>query len=247
MKMKSGKFRIGVAITFLAAITLNFSLLSAQEKGEAAEPEERTWTSKSGHAVEATLVKFSADDLTLEMTNGKEQTIKRSLMSKEDNLYLDDFPSLKTVKLPWVRVQAKTKANSRKGRSGGIEERSKTMEISVHNRGKDPVDVEVVYGFLVEDLSGKSARQRQTREKDLYKMEFTVKPMKLEGQKELKFETAPISTTEITYGDTKGGSKANSFIVQVYWDGKLVDGWAADANLAKMAKDGTLLKKYRGR
>ncbi len=88
-------------------------------------------------------------------------------MSEADVRYLAGFPSLKgeadAKNLPWVRVEAKKKASKRTGTSNSLlEHRSKTMEVSVANRSKQKLELTILYGFLVEDLTRKSD-QRQTR------------------------------------------------------------------------------------
>ena len=208
---------------------------------------DRTWKTKDGkHSVEARLLKYSDKDLTLKLKNGTEKTIKLDLMSTEDVLYLSEFPSLKAEvkeELPWVRVKAIVKARSKTGTSRTrTESRSKSMEVAITNRSKQDLDLVVLYGFLVEELSGKSNQRQLT---DINLQGIRTKNVKLGGQKDTSFVTEAMRTVEIN-GSTKGGSKDQGFIVQVYWKGQLLDGWTADSNFRELARDGSLLEK-RGR
>ncbi len=72
-----------------------------------------------------------------------------------------------------------------------------------------------------------------------------MKQITLEGQKDTRFVTEEMRTTEVN-GTRKAGSKDQSFIVQAYWKGQLLHGWAADSNLDEMAKDGGLLERVGG-
>ena len=121
------------------------------------------------------------------------------------------------------------------------------MEIRLQNRGKEKLAVTVLYGFLVEDLTGKSSRQRDIGLKNLMSKGWVEREMTIEGQKDASFVTETIATTEFTIGDRKYGSKDQSFVVQVYWKGQLLHGWAADSGLKDMANDPDLMKVYRGR
>ena len=217
--------------------------VSAEEK----TPEKRTWATKNGkHKVEATLVSHSADDVTIKLANGTSKTIKLNLLCEEDGNYIKEFPSLKSVakeELPWVRVKATVKASKKTGNSRtAYESRSKSMTVDIANRSKQDLDLVVLYGYLVEDLSGKS-NQRQLD--DIKLQGIRTKNIKLEGQKDTSFVTEAMRTVERN-GNNKGGSKDQGFIVQVYWDGKLLDGWTADSNFRDLANDGRLLEK-RGR
>lgn len=240
----SGFIRVVVSVGVAAFL---LTLAGAKE----GLPLERTWKTKDGkHSVEATLVEHSFVDVTLKLKNGKTKTIKLSLMSSDDVDYLKGFPSLegkaKPTNLPWVRVQAKAKARKRTGTSRSLVEfRQKSMEVSVANRSKEDLDITILYGFLVEDLSGRNGVMRQTRLSDLDLKGVRIKQIKLGGQKDTSFVTEVMHTAEVN-GRTKGGSKDQSFVVQAYWKGQLLHGWAADSNLDTLAKDGGLLERVGG-
>jgi len=237
---------IVTGVVALAILGLNTVVVQAAE----GQPEVRVWNTRDGkHSVEALLVEHSLADVTLKLKNGKNKTIKLSLISEADVRYLAGFPSLKgeadAKNLPWVRVEAKKKASKRTGTSNSLlEHRSKTMEVSVANRSKQKLELTILYGFLVEDLTRKSD-QRQTRTADLSLAGVEVKRITLEGQKDTRFVTEEMRTTEVN-GTRKAGSKDQSFIVQAYWKGQLLHGWAADSNLDEMAKDGGLLERVGG-
>lgn len=164
-------------------------------------------------------------------------------MSTQDVLYLSEHPSLKVVEkgeLPWVRVKAIVKARKKTGTSKSLyETRSKSMEIDITNRSKEDLDLVVLYGFLVEDLSSKSNQRKLS---DISLKGIREKNIKLAGQKDTSFVTEAMRTVEMN-GSNKGGSKDQGFIVQVYWKGKLLDGWTADSNFRDLAKDESLLEK----
>ena len=235
----------GILLGIVAIATLGLCVSPARAAGE--QPEVRVWKTKDGkHSVEALLVEHSLADVTLKLKNGTNKTIKLSLMSEADVDYLTGFPDLKgevdPKNLPWVRVQAKTKATKRTGTSRTLlEHRSKSMEVSIANRSKEKLELTILYGFLVEDLTNKSD-QRQTRVSDLSLAAVETKKVTLEGQKDTSFVTDAIRTTEVN-GTRKGGSKDQSFIVQAYWKGQLLHGWAADSNLDDMAQDAGLLER----
>ena len=241
----------GLIVRAVVAIVAAIALL---ELGTAAEtpPQSRTWTTKDGkHKVDAVLVEHSIVDVTIKLENGQKKTIKLSLMSDADTAYLKGFPSLagkaKATNLPWVRVQAKTKASKRTGTSRSYAEvRSKSMEITVTNRSKESLDLTILYGFLNEDLTGRNREMRQTRVSDLNLEGVRVKKLTIGGQKDMQFVTEAMQTVEINRYRTKSGSKTQGFIVQAYWKGQLLNGWAADSNLRDMANDGRLIERFGG-
>lgn len=242
MKIRAVSAAICVVIAILAVC--GSSALAADPI-----PEMRLWKTKDGkHTVEAELVQHSLADVTLKLKNGKTTTVKLSLMSTRDLDYLKGFPKLAgqadQKNLPWVRVKAKVKARKKTGTSKSlIETRSKSMEVDITNRSKQNLDLVVLYGFLVEDLTGKSSTQRRLT--DIGLKGVRTKKVTIGGQKDFAFETGQMRTFEINSA-TKGGSKDQGFVVQIYWKGQLLDGWTGDSNFRDLAKDSTLLEKIGG-
>ena len=238
---------MAVSYVALSVLWAGEMVLRAEEN----VPATRTWKSVSGHSVEAELVSYSPVDVTLKLKNGKNTTIKLSKMSDVDIRYIKGFPGRQgqadKKNLPWVNVEAKVKKRSRMGRSGGLEMRTKSMEVILANRSKEDLELVVLYGFLVEKLSGKSAIARRTRTSELVQRGFQIRRISLKAQKDVDFVTETLYTAEDTIGRRKVGSKDQSFVVQVYWKGQFLNGWAADSNLNALANDATLLDKYQRR
>ena len=230
----------------MAVAITHSGTISAGAKEELPLP--RTWTTKDGkHSVVAELVEHSLVDVTLKLKNGKTKTIKLSLMSDADTEYLKKFPKLKgkgdPKNLPWVRVEAKTKARKKTGNSRTLfETRSKSMEVKITNRSREDLELTILYGFMLEDLTGKSGNQRQTRSEELMQAGFETRQIKVGAQKDTSFVTEAMQTVEVN-GRVKAGSKDQSFVVQAYWKGQFLHGWAADSNLREMANDPDLLRK----
>ena len=209
----------------------------------------RIWTTKDGkHKVEAELVSHSPVDVTLKLKNGTKKTVKLSLMSDADIEHLKDYPNLKGQadrnNLPRVRIEAKKKSKKTSSANKSFVQTERFAEVKISTTGKEQLELEVLQGFLFDHLmkDDKGKTRREITGNDLIASGFKTKDHELDNENEIKFNTTSIFNSR-TNNEGVSAEKG-CFIVQVYWKGQLLEGWASESSRRDDARDPTLLQKY---
>ena len=244
----SGLFGALTTVFVVFAITFIGTSNSLAQKQEE-KPEKRTWTTKDGkHTVVAQLVEHSPVDVTLKLKNGTNKQIKLSIMSDEDIKYLKGFPKLvgqaDRKNLPQIRFETKPKTKKSGSRESGFEQTERFLEVTVTNKSKEKLDVEILQGFLLDDLLKDGSRKRAPDAAALHGSGFSTKRLTFDPEKETTFQTDPVFAMSVN-GNGKKSDSQGTFIVQIYWKGQLLHGWAAGSKLRDFAEDPTVLQQFR--
>ncbi len=192
----------------------------------AAGPELRTWTSKAGSKIEATLVAYDDESITLRFARGGERAIPIDQLSGDDVEYAQTFPKLKKESPPWLIMNAKTGSAAR-SRTFGVTTQRKALDIQVENKAKQPAPVSLIWIMLGEDFETKTE----------VVVDFGMWKGKLEAGEEKDLRT-PETTTSFTEGGRyysyyggyyyycsyyyPRGSEITSYVVQARWKDRVL-------------------------
>ncbi len=236
------RFRLYLAVVLL----LPFARVDAQEL--------RTWTASSGHTLEAKLVWWSDYEVALIGKDGAERTVDVDDFTLADQEYLKTQESLKKnappKKLPWVNVSARTQMQGRKIRYGVTSRydiRKKSYFLDIESKHDEALEIELVYTYYGERLSGGAGGIRKVDEYDLYPFDGKIEKLTIPAFGEIEMVTDTGRATEARthrwWGGYQTGSNITGLVVQVYWNGFLLNGFATDSQLQARAQDGELMKK----
>lgn len=211
------------------------SLLLAQDS--------RTWTATTGHELEGTLVTYTKIDVKIRDVAGKIKSIKRAKLSPIDQNYVMDFPDLENNtkfakgNLPKVSVRAVRSDSSETQRLGA--------EITLSNRHKEDLELEVLWVFYTSPP--KSSKILASKPTDLLPLEPKMTRVNVKALKGLKFLTHEVRASKLSNGKAwESSMKITGFLVQVYTGGYLLDHYASNGVLKDLAEDPDLLKHFKG-
>ncbi len=208
-------------------VALLVAVLAACPTGVfAASPELRTWTSKAGSEIEATLVHYDDESITLRFAKGGEQAIPVDQLSAGDIDYAKTFPKLKKESPPWLILSAKTGSAAR-SRSFGVTTQRKALDIEIENKAKQKAPVSLIWFMLGEDFETKTE----------VVVDFGIWKGELDAGEEKDLRT-PETTTSFTGGGSyysyyggyyyycsyyyPRGSEITSFVVQARWKDRVL-------------------------
>lgn len=225
--------------TLLGLTLLIFALsptwLSAQES--------RTWTATTGHELVGTLVSYFKTQVKIRDVAGKIRSIQKAKLSPIDQNYIIDFPNLENKTkfnkgiLPTVSVRATRSDSSETHRLGA--------QISLSNRHKEDLELEVLWVFFT-----KPPRSRNvvaSKPTDLLPLEPKMTRLTVKALKERKFLTHEVRASKLSNGKAwESSMKITGFLVQVYAGGQLLDSYTSNGVLNDLAKNAGLLKHFKG-